>query len=394
MRAHSDYGRRERRLADLKEQTVILERTLDSVRMSLESELSEGAEGRAAGSVAEERSRVRRSAGRRHHGDEAAARKQHGDEPAARHGHGDEPAARHQHGDEPAARYHHGDQPAFMMPPESAHQESPDTDADPLTAQWRTEALVSHGRHSTHQPHFRVGRKALIIAAAAAVVVTVILVIALSGPGASWPSSVATVQSEAARACQNPDVKSEPDQVDFACAPDTRQVLWVFALMTSYDDPQFSDSQTGRVGLEPITPDQGGQVAWSLNLHSPYNPLNPVDSLEVAARAINSIIGGATVTSASGSPVVQPGLEATAANCLRYTGSAAVTSRQGFPGLCARPVTTLAGQAALVADIYQKWMVGATPQAAQDAAVLFENAGNPGNPQVQAILRQLRNRAP
>jgi hypothetical protein len=34
-------------------------------------------------------------------------------------------------------------------------------------------------------------------------------------------------------------------------------------------------------------------------------------------------------------------------------------------------------------------MVGATPVAAQDAAVLFANAGNPGNPQVQAILKTL-----
>jgi len=57
--------------------------------------------------------------------------------------------------------------------------------------------------------------------------------------------------------------------------------------------------------------------------------------------------------------------------------------------MCAKPVTSAAGQALLVADVYQKWMVGATPQAAQNAAVLFQNAKNPGNPQVQAILRHL-----
>ena len=34
-------------------------------------------------------------------------------------------------------------------------------------------------------------------------------------------------------------------------------------------------------------------------------------------------------------------------------------------------------------------MVGAPPQAAQDAGVLFENANNPGDPQVQAILSHL-----
>jgi hypothetical protein len=50
---------------------------------------------------------------------------------------------------------------------------------------------------------------------------------------------------------------------------------------------------------------------------------------------------------------------------------------------------TAAQQSALVADVYQKWAVGATAQDAQDAAILFENAGNPGNPQVQAILKNL-----
>jgi hypothetical protein len=291
--------------------------------------------------------------------------------------------------------HHHGDELAFVMPQlRAGQQQDPDVDDDPLPADWRTEELVSHGRHGSYGRRRRPGRKTLIAAAALAAVVMVILVIVLSGSGASWPPSVAVVETEAAKACQNPDVRSEPDQVNFACAKDTRQILWVFALMTSDDSPQFSDERSGRAGLEPITPEQGGQVAWSLNLHHPYDPLNPMDSLQVAARAINSIVGGATVTSTNGSAVVQPGLMASPANCVRYTGSAAVRSRQGFPGLCARPVTTPAGQAALVTDIYQKWMVGATPQAAQDVAVLFTNASNPGDPQVQAILRQLRNRAP
>jgi hypothetical protein len=54
-------------------------------------------------------------------------------------------------------------------------------------------------------------------------------------------------------------------------------------------------------------------------------------------------------------------------------------------------VTSREGQAALVADVYQQWMVGATAVAAQDVSVLFENAGNPGDPQVQAILKTLPN---
>jgi hypothetical protein len=252
----------------------------------------------------------------------------------------------------------------------------------------RREALINLGRHNSS------GRKLsrihlVAIGAAALGALVAILVITLSGPDASWPSSVATVQSEITKACQNPDVKSEPGQVDFACSQGTRQILWVFALMTSGDKADFNDPATGRLGLEPITPAQGGQLAWSLNLHHPYNPFNPIDSLQVAARAINSIIGGATVTGSNGSSVVQAGLEGTAANCLRYTGSAAMTSRAGFPSTCARPVSTVAGQGALVADVYQKWIVGATPRQAQEAAILYENSNDPGSPQVQAILRHL-----
>jgi len=257
----------------------------------------------------------------------------------------------------------------------------------------RTDTLLSQGRHSAFHRGLSLRAKvAIAVALLAALITTLALV--LSGGGASWPASVATVQAEITKACQNPDVKSEPGQVDFACAPGSRQILWVFALLTSVDNPDFNDPQDGRVGLEPIAPTQGGQLALSLNLHNPYNPYNPVDSLEVAARAINSIIGGATVTGSDGNPVVQAGLESVPANCLRYTGSAALTSRAGFPSVCARPLASPAGQAALVADVYQKWIVGAAPGAAQNAAVLFANSGSPGNPQVQAILRHLPTTSP
>jgi hypothetical protein len=198
------------------------------------------------------------------------------------------------------------------------------------------------------------------------------------------------VRSEADKACQSPNLESEPGQVNFACGKTTRQILWVFALLTSNNNPHFADAQTHRIGLEPIQPAQGGEIAWSLNLHHPYDPGNPIDSLEVAARAINNIIGGATVTGTNGSPMVQPGLESDPANCLRYTGSAAVTSHDGFPSLCVRPVTSLAGQGALVADVYKRWIVGASPQAAQDAAILYQNSNNPGDPRVQAILKHLQ----
>jgi hypothetical protein len=256
----------------------------------------------------------------------------------------------------------------------------------------RTETLVTRGRPGAYKRSLSNRSKLAIGIALLAALITV-LAIVLSSGGVSWPASVATVQTEITKACQNPDVKSEPGQVDFACAQSTSQILWVFALLTSGDNPDFNDTQSGRLGLEPIAPTQGGQIALSLNLHNPYNPYDPIDSLEVAARAINSIIGGATVTGSDGQAVVQAGLESEPANCLRYTGSAAMTSRAGFPSLCAKPVRP-AGQAALVADVYQKWIVGATPGAAQAAAVLFQNPANPGNPQVQAILKHLPGAAP
>jgi hypothetical protein len=239
------------------------------------------------------------------------------------------------------------------------------------------------------RPGRKLSRRNLIITGVAALAVGIGLTVALQGPGPGWPSSVAGVKQEIETACQNPDVASDPGEVNFACGKETSQILWVFALITSHDNPNYTDQATGRKGLEPITPAQGGEVAWALNLHHPYDPANPLDSLAVAARAINNIIGGATVTSQSGSQVVQPGLESSAANCQRYTGSSALITRQGFPALCADQVSGPQGEAALISDIYRQWMVGASSQQATDAAVLFTNAGNPGDPQVQAVLRSL-----
>jgi len=252
----------------------------------------------------------------------------------------------------------------------------------------RAQVLIERGRRPARRPRSGRGRTIAIGVAAGLAVLVIGATIGLR-QGPSWPPSVATVTSQITTACRNPNVMSEPSQVNFACDTDTSQILWVFALLTSNNDPGYADAKTGRKGLEPITAAQGGQIAWSLNLHHPYNPLNPVDSLAVAARAINNIIGGATLTGANGKPVVQPGLEGKPENCARYTGSPAVVSRAGFPSLCASPVTTREGQAALVADVYRQWMPGASPVAAQNASVLFQNSGNPGDPQVQAILKTL-----
>ena len=135
------------------------------------------------------------------------------------------------------------------------------------SAQQRTQALIDRGRRSAARARMRKSRKALLtVAGVVAVIVLASVFIFRSGPG--WPPSVATVQSQIETACQNPNIASEPAQVNFACGKDTRQILWVSALMTSGDNPQYSDPKTGRQGLEPITPTQGGQVAWSLNMHS------------------------------------------------------------------------------------------------------------------------------
>jgi len=293
------------------------------------------------------------------------------------------------------------------VPPYAIEEDEPDDDLTTVigtagrpgwpgaSAQQRTQALIDRGRRSASRggagrarmPKSRKG--VMVVAGIAAVITIAALFIFRSSPG--WPASVASVQSQIETACKNPNVASEPAQVNFACGKDTSQILWVFALMTSGNNAQFKDAKTGRQGLEPITPAQGGQVAWSLNLHHPYNPMDPVDSLQVAARAINNIIGGATLTGTNGKPMVQPGLESNPDNCVKYTGSSAIVSHAGFPSQCAQPVTSTTGQAALVADTYRQWVVGATAAAAYDVGVLFSNAGNPGNPQVQAILKSLPN---
>ncbi len=216
----------------------------------------------------------------------------------------------------------------------------------PRVADGRTEALINHGRPAAGRSRTRWVRghlRAIAIAAAIAGAAIIALVIALPGGGASWPASVAQVQTEITQACQNPNVAAEPSQLNFACAKSTQPILWVFALLTSGNNPGFVDQSTGRKGLEPIQPAQGGDIAFSLNLHQPYNAANPIDSLQVAARAINDIISGATLTKSSGDPLVENGLESTAANCQRYTGSALLVTRSGYPPRCAQPVSTPAG---------------------------------------------------
>jgi hypothetical protein len=285
------------------------------------------------------------------------------------------------HHDRPPAPIHSATiYPADMAEPATARR--------PRSTDERTRTLIDYGRRSA-RPARRFRGRTMTVGVVLLAVTVAILAVLVFRKSPTWPASVATVQSEIATACENPDVASEPNQVNFACNKNTSQILWVFALLTSGNNPSFTDAKSGRQGLEPIAPAQGGEVAWTLNLHHPYNPLSPIDSLEVAARAINNIIGGATITASNGKLTVQPGLESNSTNCARYTGSAAVITRAGFPDICAQPVSAGTGQAALVSDVYQEWLVGSPPAAAQEASVLFENADNPGNPMVQAILRTL-----
>ena len=256
----------------------------------------------------------------------------------------------------------------------------------------RTAELINHGRRRARRGLLSrlVARWRLVAVGAVALLAGLVAaLIAFGGSGASWPASVATVQAEIKTACANQDVAAEPSGFNFACAKDTNQVLWVFSLLTSGNNPSYVDQTTGRKGLEPIQPAQGGDIAWSLNLHHPYNPGSAQDSLQVAARAINNIISGATLTSSTGSAEVEPGLESKAANCQRYTGSAQLSTRTGYPAQCSAPVSTPAGQAALVSDAFQQWMGGTPSNIANEAGVLFENANNPGDPRVQAILSSL-----
>ena len=94
------------------------------------------------------------------------------------------------------------------------------------------------------------------------------------------------------------------------------------------------------MGLEPITPAQGG--AGGL-VAEPASPVRPGQSDRQPRRwrpgPSTTSSAGPPSRGANGSPVVQPGLQSDPTNCVRYTGSAALTSRKGFPSLCAQPVT-------------------------------------------------------
>ena len=139
----------------------------------------------------------------------------------------------------------------------------PDPDDRPSAAEDRTRALIEQGRRSVARARVSRRRK-ITIATAAAVALITVLVLIVFRKGPSWPPSVATVQSEITTACQNPNVASEPGQVNFSCGQTTRQVLWVFALMTSNDEPRLQRPQERQAGTRTDHADarrRGGLVA-------------------------------------------------------------------------------------------------------------------------------------
>ncbi len=60
-------------------------------------------------------------------------------------------------------------------------------------------------------------RRAIAVGSAAGLAVLGIGAMIILRPGPSWPASVGTVRGEITTACQNPNIASEPSQVNFAC---------------------------------------------------------------------------------------------------------------------------------------------------------------------------------
>ena len=186
----------------------------------------------------------------------------------------------------------------------------------------------------------------------------IVLIVVVFGPSASWPAIVAVVQNEITTACQNPNVVS-PSQVNFACDKATNQILWVFSLMTSGDNPSFSDAKSGR-GAGAHFPDAGRRRGLVPQPASSVRSVQPDRQPRGRSTGHQRHHRRREPDGEQRQAAVQAGLESNPANCARYTGSAAVVTRAGYPNICASPVTSASGQAALVADVYQQWSVGAS----------------------------------
>ena len=166
-------------------------------------------------------------------------------------------------------------------------------------------------------------------------------------------------------------------------------MLWVFSLLTSGNNPA---SSTRRPGARASSRSRRPRAATSPGRSTCTIPTTrPTRSTACRSRPGRSTTSSAAPPSPArpAGPDVEPGLESKAANCERYTGSALLVTRSGLPGPLRAAGHHRSGQAALVSDVFQQWMGGTPAAMAAQAGVLFENAGNPGNPQVQAILTSL-----
>ncbi len=253
--------------------------------------------------------------------------------------------------------------------------------------------------------HLRLPRLQWLLAVAVVFLGGYVMVVYGPAGRASWGPVETSVHGVMKYACENVNVEQEPNQVNFACSPAGQQLLAVIALVMGHDNQNYTDNRTdGRQGLEPISPGQGGTIEWALDLPTYYQPDNAVQSVQVAARAINTILGGTSVTDAkTGKTVAQSGLESNAQNCLRYTGEPLlvahlmkVVSKNGqtaeqqdpsWPVVCAGSITTASEQAAVARDVFKQWDTGAPAGLVDQVVAFFEN-WSPSNPAIQQFVKQ------
>ena len=185
-----------------------------------------------------------------------------------------------------------------------------------------------------------------------------------------------------------PDVASEPNQINFACANATGRSVWVLLAPDDQrrNNPRFADTKTGR-RARPSTPAQGGEVASSLNLHHPVDPAEP-NRQHRGGRAGHQRHHRWRDPDRQRRQPRGPGGAGERSGQLRQVYRLGGGRRRaGYPAICASPVTSPAGQAALVADVYQRWFSGSSPVFAGEDGVLFQNSTEPGNPQVRRSSR-------
>jgi hypothetical protein len=286
--------------------------------------------------------------------------------------------------------------PAWEVVQPIEDDETPDIDRGRLSRPRPTS-------RSPRRPTRRTRRRRTILACAGMVVIAVIAAIVMSS-GPSWPPVVLHVQNEVKVACGQANTSA--NGVTFACDSQTQQILWVMSLVTSAGNANYNGNRWSalvsvnspkaakiRVGLEPIYTVEGAQLYQlllkSMQMPEPYNPLNPSQSILVAAQAINNMIaGGYGVDPRTGGPKVFPGFMQYRKACLAYTGSAAQIWRDGLPE-CKKPIEQ-SGYPALVRDIATQWIPGGKAALVKDVLILFEHASDPGNPQVRSVLKQLQ----